>query len=105
MERMVLMAEDSVKIAADYYPAEGDKAVIFLHQFAKDRSSWEDLPALIRGKGMAVLVIDLRGHGESDGDYRYFKDGDFAEGMPRDVQAAMGFLAGNGKTNVFIVGS
>ena len=69
-EKINLITEDSVKIAADYYPAEGDKAVIFLHQFAKDRSSWEDLPALIRGKGMAVLVIDLRGHGESDGDYR-----------------------------------
>lgn len=105
MEEVILNAEDGVKIAADYYTAEGEKAVILIHQFAKDKNSWGDLPDKLSAAGFSVLAVDLRGHGESDGNYSDFSERDFRDGMPKDVQAAKDFLAEKGKTDVSVIGS
>lgn len=67
-------AEDGLVLVGDYYyPAgefDGDTmpAVILLHMLNSNRSKWEPLiPILVNDYGMAVLNMDMRGHGETGG--------------------------------------
>lgn len=83
---------DSVKIAGDLYLPVSPKAgkyplVILLHMLGHDRTTYDGLvKALLAGNsGLAVLAIDLPGHGESktrtDGkavDFRQFSPRDWA---------------------------
>jgi len=39
--------------------------VILAHGFGSDRNGWKRLPGLVNDKGIATLVMDLRGHGRS----------------------------------------
>jgi len=62
--------DDGVVIAADYYAPQvrrGLRApmVILLHMYQSDRSAWGPLMPHLRAAGMAILAIDLRGHGGS----------------------------------------
>lgn len=63
-------AADGLRIAADFYPPpvakRGDAPmVILLHMYKSDRMAWEPLVAPLHDAGLAVLALDLRGHGES----------------------------------------
>jgi len=63
-------ATDGVRLKADYYPppvAQRQDApiVILLHGAGSERSVWEPLVGPLHEAGLAVLVPDLRGHGES----------------------------------------
>jgi dienelactone hydrolase len=67
-----------------------------MHMMGKTKESWELLPALLQGAGMAhesaeqqsyaVLAFDFRGHGESEGD-----PGN-ADGLLQDAQAAQSMM-------------
>ncbi|MCP4249574.1 MAG: alpha/beta fold hydrolase [bacterium] len=60
--------EDSVDLVGTYYaPHEGGNApvVILLHMYRSDRSAWDPILETLHDQGLAVLAIDLRGHGES----------------------------------------
>jgi pimeloyl-ACP methyl ester carboxylesterase len=62
-------ATDGLTLVGDFYALEGDvAAVLLLHMYGADRSSWEPLiPALLEA-GYHVLAVDLRAHGETGGD-------------------------------------
>ena len=60
--------DDGVTIVGDYYPPMGRAmapAVILLHMYKHDRTTWKPLAAPLHRSGFAVLAIDLRGHGQS----------------------------------------
>ena len=40
-------------------------AVLLLHGFGEDRSVWNDFKKTLLNRGLAVMTIDLRGHGDS----------------------------------------
>jgi len=40
-------------------------AVLLLHGFGEDRSVWNDFKKTLLSRGLAVMTLDLRGHGES----------------------------------------
>jgi pimeloyl-ACP methyl ester carboxylesterase len=40
-------------------------AVLLLHGFGEDRSVWNDFKKTLLDRGLAVMTIDLRGHGDS----------------------------------------
>jgi dienelactone hydrolase len=63
-------ASDGVRLKADYYPppaAQRQDApiVLVLHGAGAERTAWEPLVGPLHEAGLAVLALDLRGHGES----------------------------------------
>jgi len=76
----------------------GAPGVVLVHQFMLDSLQWGDLPEALAEEGWRVLAFDLRGHGGSD-PYgggaltNLFTDPD---GAPRDVDAALAWIAGPG---------
>ncbi len=67
-------AEDGLMLVGDYYFPSGEMdgeavpAVLLLHMLNSNRSKWEPLiPVLVNDYHMAVLNIDMRGHGETGG--------------------------------------
>src|SRR3989338_5883978 len=88
----------------------GKEAVLMLHQFALEKSTYDGLARKLADKNFTALAIDLCGHGESleqNGvrrSFADFSDGDFRD-MQKDVAAAKKFLEREGFTLKAIVGS
>lgn len=104
---VALETADHVELAATYYPPvveEGDvtPAVILLHEANRTRQIWDPFAQLLQRNGLAVLAVDLRGHGASvrrmgpNGperlDIAKFTPNDYAA-MLLDVEAAWDFLS------------
>jgi len=75
--------------------------VVLVHQFGSDRHDWDGFVQVLDRAGFATLAYDTRGMGRSlsrwPGKQRYFPPRDeerYLETMPRDVRAAVRFLAG-----------
>lgn len=67
-EPLVLQTADGLQLAVTYYPsAEGKKAipVVLLHAWKQSGNDYRDLALMLQRMGCAVIVPDLRGHGES----------------------------------------
>lgn len=96
-EKLTLKTSDDQIIKGSFYRCEmqnSSKGIILLHQLSKDRNSWNSLiKPLVKTHN--VLAIDLRGHGESSGDFREFSDDDF-NSMKKDVAAAVEALERKG---------
>lgn len=60
-------------------------AVILLHMLGQDRTSWGELPASLASECYIVLNMDLRGHGETQGDVNWDLAGE-------DIQKAIEFI-------------
>ncbi|MBI5742295.1 MAG: alpha/beta fold hydrolase [Candidatus Niyogibacteria bacterium] len=112
MEKVGFATEDGVRIVGDYYVGPNAKnAAILLHMMPATRESWRALGGRLADTGIAVLAIDLRGHGESvatrDGrrlDYRDFSEAEHQASI-LDVRAAAEFLRTRGLTPAFTVGA
>lgn len=85
---------------------EGKLTLVLLHGTGQRKEDWRRLAAPLARAGYGYLAVDLRGHGESrvspSGEAITWKKlrvakgiNDFAE-MARDVEAAAGWLAGQG---------
>ncbi len=99
-----IYTQDNLSLSVKYYIPQTQKkppVVILLHQFRKDKSSWNEfIPQLLKN-GYAVYAIDMRGHGRSN----KFKDGReiFYETMPEnewnqipnDVHSVIEFIKTN----------
>jgi pimeloyl-ACP methyl ester carboxylesterase len=68
-ETIDMTTSDGVKLRMSYYAGvEGEwetVPVIILHDFGGDRTQYVELALTLQKEGFAVLVPDLRGHGES----------------------------------------
>jgi pimeloyl-ACP methyl ester carboxylesterase len=65
-----LVTRDGVQLAATFHPGTAGKEtvpVILLHMWKGDRKAYADLAVYLQEQGHAVLVPDLRGHGDSTG--------------------------------------
>ena len=89
--------DDGVTIKGTYWDRDTDKELVLLHMLGRDRSDWS---AFAESVDYTILAIDLRGHGESDGDWQSFSDVDFNK-MILDVKAANEFLSGD----VIVIGA
>jgi dienelactone hydrolase len=100
---------DKVVITGTLYTASGQSgpAVLCLHQWRSDRSTYDALAASLQTAGVTVLTIDLRGHGES----RKKSDGSAVQpdrNAIRDLEAAIAFLEGRkevDKARIGIIGA
>src|SRR5512137_616212 len=99
-----LTAHDDLGLVGAYFPVETTNApaVLLLHSFGKDRTEWDAIAPMLQRNGLAVLALDLRGHGESsrrltaDGpelvDYHKLRPDDYRD-MLLDINKAFDWLA------------
>lgn len=86
---VTLRTSDDVDLAAWWVPGDNGSAVVVLHGAGATRTSTLDQAQVLAGHGYGVLLVDARGHGESEG--RGMEFGWYGD---RDVAAAFDFLAG-----------
>ena len=101
--RAAFTTEDGVNIVGSYYKPPGHTprpAVILLHMYRSDRTAWEPLVEVLQRKALAVLAIDMRGHGQSVQptsmglqDKVMRRDGELFRSTYRDVMAAYTWLS------------
>lgn len=85
-EPVTLTAEDGIKLKGWFLPVERPRAtVLFFHGNAGNISHRLDTLRLLHDLGLAVLIIDYRGYGESEGTPS-------EEGLYRDADAAWEYL-------------
>lgn len=67
-ENVSLYTSDGLKLQATFFPGtKGNQSVpvILLHMWKGNRGDFANLPLFLQSQGHAVLVPDLRGHGDS----------------------------------------
>jgi pimeloyl-ACP methyl ester carboxylesterase len=80
--------EDQIQLSGWYILSQNRAAVILLHGFGSNRLEMISRAEALARHGYGVLLYDLRGHGESQGDSRTFGWEDLS-----DVGSALQFLA------------
>jgi len=86
-EDVNLKTKDGIGIRGWYIPSQNEAAVILLHSIASNRLGTKDLAIMFASHGYGVLMIDLRTHGESEGDILTYGGDEF-----QDVSAGVDFL-------------
>ena len=67
-ETITRAAADDTALVADFYAAEADAPVlILLHMLNSRRGAYDPLIPDLQAAGYAILNVDMRGHGDSDG--------------------------------------
>ena len=67
-EDLVLNTADGLELTLTYYPGTKGKEtipIVLLHMWKQSRNDYKDFALTLQGMGHAVVVPDLRGHGES----------------------------------------
>lgn len=95
-EDVAFRTSDGLTLRGWYFPSPGDRAAIIVHgkdgnRIGGEKRTIEKIADLLIADGFSVLLFDLRGSGESDGDR-------FSLGYleRRDVAAAIEHLTGRG---------
>jgi len=99
-----IFTKDNLSLSLKYYiPTTNQKpaTVLLLHQFRKDKSSWDKFIPMLLNNGYAVYSIDMRGHGKSnsykDGKEIFYEDMPESEWnkIPHDIDTVMDFIRTN----------
>ena len=98
-----LKTSDGLHISYDFHKG-GPRGVILLHQLGGSKEDWHELEKGLGDLGYSYIAIDLRGHGRSDGNWRYFSEDDFRS-MVKDVAVAEDFLKSKGIEPYAIIGA
>jgi len=101
-EELTLTTVDQVQLTITYYPSNKGKdaiPVILLHEWKRSRSDYAALAPYLQRLGHAVIVPDLRGHGDSktrtggrDIEAAKLTTKDFASIVPADMEVIREFL-------------
>jgi pimeloyl-ACP methyl ester carboxylesterase len=78
-ESVALTTVDDVELAGWYLPGASDAAIVVAHGAGSTRSDALEQAAVLNRNGFAVLLVDARGHGDSDGtamDFGWYGDAD-----------------------------
>lgn len=100
-ERAIIPVSDNIKIIGSYYPVKSTDfpAVILLHMLGRNRGDWNIYARHLQKEGIAVLSIDLRGHGESTNYFkiywRNFWNDDYKKYIP-DLEQVLKYLKEQG---------
>ena len=103
-ETVHFTTSDGVRIEGSFYAAGSSApAVLCLHQWRSDRSSFAGLAEQLQAAGYSVLTIDMRGYGGStrtEAGKRIRPD----RKAQKDIEAAMGFLRAQKSVNPSRIG-
>jgi predicted alpha/beta-fold hydrolase len=87
-QEVTLTSSDGLKLAAWYIPGRQAQAVILVHGLNSNRTAMLPAAAILAEAGYQLLLLDLRGHGQSEGDLISYG---YREAL--DVQAGAAYLA------------
>jgi pimeloyl-ACP methyl ester carboxylesterase/Tfp pilus assembly protein PilF len=88
-----LKASDGTPLKATYFAAAKlGPGVLLLHQYNRDRKSWDGVAAQLAAGGINSLTLDMRGFGESGGTRWEKMSRGERKHLPEDVDAALEFL-------------
>lgn len=82
-----LDSSDGVRLAAWYVPSRNGAALVLMHGAGSTRASVLRQAAVLAGHGYGVLLLDARGHGDSEG-----RGMDFGWYGEQDAEGAVDFL-------------
>jgi pimeloyl-ACP methyl ester carboxylesterase len=82
-----IAAGDGLTLSGWYIPSQNGAAIIVLHGYSANRMQMIYRSMMLAEHGYGVLLYDLRGHGESEGDRRSLGWED-----PADVAGALAFV-------------
>ncbi len=94
-EDVAINTTDDVTLSATFYPSRRGKeaaCVILIHDDGGKRAECDRLARKLQAQGVAVIVPDLRGHGDSTGDFKQLRLDDYQAMVQRDLEAVKGFL-------------
>ncbi len=91
------MLEGTLFVPDRDHPDAG-AAVVLLHMFPADQTSWHEFAESISDEGFPSLTFDFRGYGESD-------DPREIELIDKDVEAAIDFLGDRGEERIILIGA
>ena len=87
-QSVTLISElEGISLSGWFIPPENGAAIILLHGYGSNRLEMIPRADILARHGYGVLLYDLRGHGESEGEKRAFGWQDV-----KDVKAALEFL-------------
>jgi fermentation-respiration switch protein FrsA (DUF1100 family) len=87
-EDITLTTADGLEIAAWYVPGRQPKAIVLVHGINANRAYLLPQARMLSQVGYHLLLLDLRGHGHSEGDLNTYG---YNEAL--DVRAAVDYLA------------
>ncbi len=80
-EDATLTTRDGLTLKSWYIPSRNHAAVLIAHGAGGNRASHLEQASTLNQSGFGVLLIELRGHGESDGDIITFSGEDILAGV------------------------
>ena len=82
-----MVTNDGVRIQGTYYRPAATNApgIVLLHMLGRNRQDWDAFARQLQDAGYGVIAIDLRGHGESQGQREWGK-------MVQDAAIAVDFI-------------
>jgi pimeloyl-ACP methyl ester carboxylesterase len=98
-----LTTEDDVKLASNFYRADGKAAVVFAHMGIADQTAWENFAMQVAQAGMPSLTFDFRCYGNSF--CKTIGEGAEAEVNLLDVLTAIHYLQDQGYERIVCVGA
>lgn len=103
MEKITFKTLDGVKIVGNYFSptTPSTSGVLCLHMMPETKESWGELALFLSNRGIHVLAIDERGHGESiwydDEPLNYQQFSDVEQQAKRlDIDAALQWMQTKG---------
>jgi len=102
-----LTTSDNKDIAFTFYEGpKGGPGAILLHQLNRDRHDYDGFAPKLVEAGYSVISIDVRGHGESSGDWNLFSANDFRQ-IGLDIAAAKEYLGTQGAdtSRILLIGA
>jgi pimeloyl-ACP methyl ester carboxylesterase len=89
VETRTLRGRDGIELVGDIWGPEDGPLVVMLHGGGQTRGSWKSAGALLARAGVRVVVMDARGHGDS----QWAPDGDYSgDAMAADLLAILAQL-------------
>lgn len=85
-----LISDDGTQLAAWYAPSENGAAIVLRHGSGSTKTATIDHAALLADAGYGVLLMDARGHGDSEG-----RINELGWHGKEDIAAAVDFLESN----------
>lgn len=96
----VVIASPVGKLAAWYLPGTNGRTLIGLHGINDNKEQWLAPAVDLQRRGYGVLLLDFRGHGQSEGRFVTFGDRE-----TEDVRAVLNYLRMRGDVDVARIGA
>jgi alpha-beta hydrolase superfamily lysophospholipase len=103
------VTSDGVTVTLEYLNVEGAAprgGVVLVHMLGRTRADWEPLTETLISKGLEVVALDLRGHGQSVSGGPEYGSFDTEQwlGCANDIRAALDYLAEQVSGKYFLIG-